>query len=216
MRDAVERLTYAPGELTEHYLRTSEADYTFSNRGSGTRAICLALHIGRNARVTGADEVDFDAATSAPMAVMHVGPRATVARSITTVEGLSRETAVEDLSSERLATLTASSDLAAADKAIALEALTRLRQLEDTRKAKLRAASDLDSIEKELGRLREDMKALGGDHGGAAPPEFVKRLLSAEERHGALRTEGERLDAEEKTRDEAVRASLARLSPAGG
>ena len=215
VRDAVERLTYAPGELTEHYLRTSEADYTFGNRGGTPRAICLALHIGRNAKVTGADEVDFDAATSTPMAVMHVGPRATVARSITTVEGLSRETAVEDLSSDRLATLTASPELADADKAIALEALTRLRQLEDTRRAKLRAAGDLDSIEKELGRLREDMKALGGDRGGAAPPEFVKRLLSAEERHGALRTEGERLEAEEKTRDEAVRASLARLSPGG-
>ena len=212
VRETTQRLTYARGRLVEHFLRTTDAAYAFENRSSARRAVYLALHIDRNARVTGADEVDFDAATSTPLAVVGVAPKTTLERAIVTVEGLAREVAIADLQGDALAKLATALDLALNDRTVAAEALTRQRALDETRRARARATADLDAIEKQLERLREDAKAVGSDRGAVAPPEFVRRLLASEERHTALRADIERLAGEEKSRAEAVESSLKKLA----
>jgi len=212
-RDAVQRLTVRRSVLEQHFLRTVETSYTFENRGATAREVCLVLHVGRYTRVTGADAVDFDTASATPMAVVRVGPRASIDRTITTVEGLDATQPLNKVRTDDLAPLVASPDLPAAEKAIAAEALARQRQLEDTRSAKEHVAAQVVASDKELERLREDMKALGGERGGAAPAEFVKRLLAAEERRAALHAEDERLAAEEDARARAVGETLARLPP---
>lgn len=209
--DATERLTYARGTLVEHFLRTLDTSYSFENRSARPRAVYLVLHIGRNAKVTGADEVDFDSASATPVAVVRVGGRVKVAREIVTVEGLSREVSLAALTSEQLAKLAASPALAARDKAVAADAVARQKELEDTRRAKKQAIEEVAAIEKELARLREDSKALGGERGAAPPAEFVKRILAAEDRHAALRKQLDALEVTEKARVENVGASLAKL-----
>jgi hypothetical protein len=209
--DATERLTYQNGKLLEHFRRTTDATYVFENRSGRARAVYLTLPLGTNAQVTGADEMDFDAVTSTPIAITRVGPKARLEREIVTTEGLASWIAIEALTTEKLATVAASPHLAAADRAIANEAHVRQGELEETRRARTHATEDLTTIERELERLREDAKAVGGERGAATPPELVRRLLSAEDRHAAARKHLGELETEEKTRTESVRSTLARL-----
>jgi hypothetical protein len=211
-RQVSERLTYeSPGTLLVHYLQTSDTTYSFENRSGRPRAVYLALHLDRNAKVTGADAVDFDASTSTPAAVVHVDAKAKIEREIVSVEGLTRRMPVASLTAEELAKIAASTELAASDRILAVEALSGQKELEATRHAKKQADGDLAAIEKELARLREDTKALGSDRGAPPPAEFVKRLLAAEDRHATLRKRMDALDLEEKARAERVNASLSKL-----
>jgi hypothetical protein len=209
--DATERLTFDAGTLVEHFLRTTDATYAFESRSGHPRAVYVAMHIDRNAKLTGADAVDYDAASSTPLAVLRVAAGKRIERAIVSVEGLSRRLALASLTAEGLATIAASSELAAGDRAIATEALARQRQLEETRKAQKQANVDLAADEKELARLREDTKALGGERGAAPPAEFVKRILAAEDRHAAARKQLEALEVEEKTRAKNVATALGKL-----
>jgi len=209
--DSTERLTFGGGVLLEHFLRTTDTMYVFENRGGHGRAVYLTLPLGRNAKVTGADEIDFDGATSTPVAITRMGARARVEREVVTVEGLAAGIPFEDITVEKLAKMAASPNLAAGDKAIAAEAVTRESELGETKRAETQASGELVAIEKELERLREDAKAVGGERGAATPPEFVKRLLAAEDRHAAARKRLDGLETEAKERAERVRATLAKL-----
>jgi hypothetical protein len=208
--DATERLTFAEGTLVEHFLRTTDTMYRFENRSGRPRAIYLTLPLGTNAKVTGADAVDFDAATSTPVAITHIGPRARFEREVVTVEGRASSVRLDRITSEELAKVTASSQLAAPDRTVATEALARQRELEETKHDRTSATEELSAIQKELERLREDAKAVG-EQGAAAPPEFAKRLLAAEDRHAAARKHLDDLAGQEKTRTENVRTVLAKL-----
>ena len=208
--DATERLTFAEGTLVEHFLRTTDTMYRFENRSGRPRAIYLTLPLGTNAKVTGADAVDFDAATSTPVAITRIGPKTRFEREIVTVEGKASSLGLDRITSEKLAKLTAAPQLAAADRTVATEALARQRELEETRHDRAGATEELSAIEKELARLREDAKAVG-EQGAAAPPEFAKRLLAAEDRHAAARRRLDDLAGQEKTRKESVRTALAKL-----
>jgi hypothetical protein len=206
-----ERLTYAGGVLVEHFRRTTDTTYAFENRSGHASAVYLTLHLGTNAKVTGADAIDFDSATSTPLAVTRMGPKARFEREIVTVEGLASAVALESLSAERLSKVAASPRLAAADRAIATDALARQEELEETRRARSRATEDLAAIEKELERLREDAKAVGGERGAATAPEFVRRLLAAEDRHASARKRLDELETEDKARVEMLRSTLEKL-----
>lgn len=205
------RATFANGQLVEHFLRTTEATYAVENRSGRPRAVFVALHIDSNAKVTGADELDFDVATRTPIAIFRMAQRQRVDKPVTIVEGLARATAVTALTSARLGEMTASAELAAPDKAILLDALARQKELEESQKALKTAKDDIAAIERELARLREDAKAIGGDRAAAAPGPFVQRLLGAEDRHAAAKKRADALDEEVKARAERVRTILAKL-----
>jgi hypothetical protein len=209
--EAPQRLTWERGALVEHYLRTVRSTCAFVNRTVRPRAVYLGLAIQANARVTGADAVDYDAVTSTPVAIVRVDARGRVEREIATVEGLSRSLGLDDLTSEALARLVAAPTLAPSDRGVATEALAREKELEQTRNARKTASEEVDAIEKELERLRDDAKALGGEH-GAPPAELGRRLLSTEDRYASARKRVDALEIEEKARTDRIAAVLARLA----
>jgi hypothetical protein len=209
--EAPERLTFEQGGLIEHFVRTTTATYSLENRSGRPRAIYVTMPIDKNAKITGADTVDYDTASSTPLAVFRAGAGVRAERDVVSVEGLSRRLELNVLQADRLAEIAGSPRLAAADKAIALDGLKRLRELEETHQAKDDATASLEAIEKELERLREDAKAVGGERGGAPAAELVKRLLAAEDRHAAIRKRLDALDIEEKGRTATLTAALARL-----
>jgi hypothetical protein len=209
------RATFANDHLVEHFLRTTDATYGVENRSGRPRAVYVALRVDHNAKVTGADEVDFDAASSTPVAIFRVAQRQRVEKPLTIVEGLTRAMPVTSLTAARLTELASSPDLAAADKAIVVEAIARQKELEETQRALKSAKDDLLAIDKELARLREDVKALGGDRAGAGAAQsgpFVQRLLAAEDKHTAAKKKIDLLEEELKARAERVRTTLAKLT----
>jgi hypothetical protein len=170
------------------------------------------MHFDRNAKITGAEELDFDAASQLPVAVFRLAQRQQIERPLTIVEGLARSMTIASLTSTRLTEILASPELAAADKAVLGEALARQKELEAALRSLDVARADLAAIEKELARLREDAKALGGDRAAAQQGPLVKRLLDAEDRHALAKKKIDTLVDDTKARAEAVRTNLAKLA----
>lgn len=210
LTDKVQRLTFSQGNLIEHYLRTTDTTWHVENRSGLPRAVYVTLGIGRNATVTGADSVDYDTQSARPLIVFRMGPRKTVERKVKTVEGLSRSFGRDDRpAAKRLVELGALQDLPAGERSIANEAATRQKEVEDTRAELATAREEMTRIEKDLMRYRDDAKAVGEKGGGAQP--LVTRIVTAEDKVGALRKRIDGLEKDLTKRNEAVRLVLARL-----
>jgi hypothetical protein len=208
--EKVQRLTFAADRLTEHFLRTTDAAWRLENRSGQPRSVYVALALSSNATLTGADAVDYDAESAAPLVVFELPARTTRERRLTSVEGLSRTLGDDERSSKRLAELGALPDLTPADKAAANEASARQKDLEDTRAELATGREEMARVEKDLARLRDDAKAVG-DRGTLAQP-LVTRIVAAEDKVGALRKRLDALEKEAHKRAEAVRQVLSRLA----
>jgi hypothetical protein len=208
------RVTFEHDTLSLHYLRRTDLTYSIENRGGRGRAVYLALQVVKNATVTGADAVDYDETAAQPVAVFDLAARTKVERSLRTEEGLVRHTALGHLTAAGLKELLAKKSLPSKTGQILVDAMARQEELERTRREidKNRAASA--ELQGDIGRLREHLKAAGGDKAGAGAGAgagvLVKRILAAEDRLTALRRALESLEADVKRRQEAVRAVLTR------
>lgn len=206
----VQRVTFRGSQLREHFLRTTDVEWSIENRSGQARAVYLALSRDRNATVAGGDGADYDTESGKPLVVFKVPSKQTVTRKVTSVEGLSRATAFDALSSARLAELGKTPGLDAHDKALVVEASQRDKELEDTRGQLGEAREEMSRLEKDLARLRDDAKAIG-DRGALAQP-LVTRIVAAEDKVGVVRARVDALEKEEKKRSDAVRDVLSRLS----
>jgi hypothetical protein len=199
--------------LEEHYLRTSDFTYSIENRSGHPERVVLAMSINRNATLTGPDQVDYDEASSRPLAVFEVDARKTVERKAHAVEGLQRVTPFAALTAARVTEMAASPSLEAADRAAATEAAARLREGEDDAKAEAQTKAEIADLQKDLERVREEMRALSGERAGGAPQvnPFTARLVAAEDKLTALRKKLDGLQNDGKAKSEAAQAALARL-----
>jgi hypothetical protein len=215
-REEVKRLTFSGGRLVEHFLRHTDTAYEIENRSAQGRRVYLALGIGQNAKVSGADRIDYDTVAGRPMAVLQVPGRRRTERALAMVEGLSRSMPVERLSAAWLAERAALAGLPAAERAAAGEAAARAREMEAAQRERDRLKGEVGKIEEDLKRWREDLKALGGQtgpgagHGQVAAP-FVKRILEAEDRLAGLRDKAAQEEQNSKGRRDAMVAVLDRL-----
>jgi hypothetical protein len=197
--------------LEEHYLRTSDFTYAIENRSGRPRSVMLAMSLDHNATLTGPDSVDFDTATSRPLAVFALEPRKSVERKAHAVEGLVRTTAFASLTAARLTEIAASASLEAPDRAAATAAAARLGEAEEDAKAATQTKADIAEVEKDLQRLRDHMKALSGEHPAGAANPFAARVLAAEDRLTALRKKLDGLEVDAKAKGEAAQSALGKL-----
>jgi hypothetical protein len=199
--------------LEEHYLRTSDFVYEIENRSGRPRSVVLAMALDRNATLTGPDSVDFDVASSRPLAVFAMDARRKVERRAHSVEGLVQKLAFSTLTATGLTEMATAASLQASDRAAVTEAAARLREAEDDAKAAGQAKADIAEVQKDLERLREHMKALSGERpaGGAPANPFAARVLAAEDKLTALRKKVDALEADGKVKSEAAQAALSRL-----
>jgi hypothetical protein len=208
------RVTFQHDTLSLHYLKRTDHTYEIENRGGRARAVHLALQVVKNATVTGADAVDYDESAAQPVAVFNVAARRKVERAIRTEEGLVRHTSLAGLTAVGLRTLAAKATLPARSAAVLGEAAARQEELERTRRDIEKNKAAAAELQGDIGRLREHLRAAGGDKGagaaaGAGP--LVQRILAAEDKLSGLRRAGEALGADVKRRQDAVRAALVRL-----
>lgn len=207
--EAPQRLTFADGILHEHFLRTTVSSWTLENRSGSARAIYVSLALDRNATLTGADAIDYDAQSSKPLALFRLPAGQRANKKTTSLEGLSRATRIGDLTSKRLGELAATATLAANDKAIAVEVTPKIKDIEDLRLHLVEARAELALQEKDLVRLREDAKAIG-DKGPAAAP-IVTRMIAAEDRIGVVRKRIDDMEKDEKAKLTALALTLGKL-----
>jgi hypothetical protein len=194
----------APGAIVEHFLRTSDWTVVLENRSGRLKDVYVGLSLDPNATVSGADSLDYDMQKSRPMAVYHVGAKSKAQHKMHAVEGLERRLPLSSLSADRLAQIATGLEPAEAARLTAVE--KRQKDLEAVRDRIAKAKDAVKQAETDLARLREDLKAAGGDAGHAAAP-LVARVLRAEDKLAAQRQVVETLGAEEKTRADAVLAA---------
>ena len=203
----------AAERLDEHYLRTSDVTYVVENRSGRARRVILKTDLSANAELKGADSVDFDQDSGHPLAVIDVPAHKKVERPIHSVEGLVRASSLSSLTAAHLTELAASPSLEPADKTIAAEGAARLREAEEDAKSIATTKEDLAQLEKDLERLREEMKAFNGEHSaaGARDNPFAARVLASEDKLGALRKKLESAETDQKGKIATTAATLARL-----
>ncbi len=218
-KEESKRLTFAKDRLEEHFLATSKLGWELENRGGAARTFYVGLAADRNATVTGTDRVDFDEATSRPVVVFDAPPKSKTLRSFVVVEGLSRSTSIDGLTGKLVRDLLQKTTLPPAEVNVLRDAESRIRALE-AEHAKATAADKVAAtVETDLARLREDLKALGGGEkgagagGGTAAAPLVKRLIDAEDRLDASRKNKEAAAQELERKREAVREALSKLGP---
>lgn len=208
------RLAFAHGRLEEHFLRRARVTWELENRGNAARAFYVGLAVDRNAAITGADALDYDEEHRRPVLVFRLPAKQKVVRSFDVTEGLSRSTAFESLGEKQLRELAARASLPAAEAAIAGEAAGKSKDVEAAQRAVEAARREITAIEADVARLREHLKALGGDKGGgagsAAAP-LVKRLLDAEDKLAAATKRRDALDKDRAAKLDALRAVLGKL-----
>ncbi|HSO32015.1 MAG TPA: hypothetical protein VLT33_05850 [Labilithrix sp.] len=216
-KEESKRLTFSVDRLEEHFLATSSLTWELENRGGVARTFYVALAADRNATVTGADRVDFDETSSRPIVVFDAPPKSKAPRKLAVVEGLSRSTPIDGLTGKLVHDLLQKATLPAAELAILTQAEPRVRALEAERAKTAEADKVSATVQKDLERLREHMKALGGGEkgggAGTAAAPLVKRVLEAEDRLEAARRNKEAAAKELDTKRDAVREVLGKLRP---
>lgn len=211
-QDATQRVVFRAPSLEEHYLRTSTADYVVKNDAGKPRHVAIALHIANNARVDGADRVDYDASQSLPLAIVDVSPKRTVSRNLTTKEGLVRRTTVEGLDAAKLEKLSRETAMSAFEKQVLADAALKAKPLVDARAARKKAQDDVLRAEADLGKLRENLKTLTTEKDKTHP--FVTRVVAAEDALARQKLALEALAKDEKKATEELTKILDKLAPA--
>jgi hypothetical protein len=214
-REESKRLTFEDDALEEHFLRTTDTSWEVENRAGATRTFYVALSVDRNAKVTGADRLDFDEASSSPIVVFEAKPKQKNTRSLSIVEGLSRSLRLDGLTEKVVRALLLKPTIPAPELAVLQRALPRVEALEAGLAAVAAADRATEVAQQDLERLREDLKALGGSAAGgtgtvAAP--LVKRMTEAEDQVGTARRNKEAATKTLDERREQLRAALQKLA----
>ena len=212
-REEPQRLTFDGNTLEEHFLRRRDALYRVENRAGQARTLYVQLGLSQNAQVQGADRLDYDTDRASPIAIFEVPPQSRTERPVSTVEGLVTRTAWRSLAAARLQQLSTQNTIPAAERGILGEAAARQRELEDAAKELERSRVEIKKTEKDLERLREHLKALGGakDTSGPEGSPLVRRILEAEDRLTALNKKLDTLEGDQERRRDAVKKALERL-----
>ena len=208
--DEPQHITFAGGQLVEHFLRTTSFTFDLENRSGRTRSLFVELPIVTNAKVEGADRLEFDSKRARPVAIFSLPPTSSAkpaVRPVKLVEGLVLGATLTQLTARSLEKLAA--DLKGDDARAATEIWHRVQEIEQTHDKEVAAATSIATTEKDLERWRETLKAAGGDHGASAA--LVQRVVRLEDQLTALRKQEETLKAERQTRTNAAEAALQKL-----
>lgn len=207
-------MTYEGGQLVERRLQALDLTLALTNRSGRPRKAVVNLDIGRDAEIEGAPELDFDERTGTPLVIVALAADSDVEHTMR-VRMMTRSAhALAELKPKQLSAL--------ANEA-GPDAAKTLRLAVDKLEARQRSQAhvvDLDhekaELELELGRLRQDLAAIGqAGRGGASARKLGEQVLLAEARLVELR----QLRGGELRRIEALdrefREVLAALDPGG-
>ena len=202
------------GALEEHYLRSSESTWVVENRSGVPRQVLVGLHLVNNARVEGADLVDHDPETRAPLAAFDLKARTRMERAMKFEEGMERRTELAGITTARLTQLAAMTSVPESQRTVAADAAAKSKVVDETLKTREKTSSEISKIDGDLDRVRKHLTALGGEKAAAAANPFVQRILALEDKLTAARARLEGLDTALDDQRKAVRDALARLRSA--
>jgi len=209
-----QRVLFVDDAFIEHFVSTTTVTMDLVNRSAQPRHVHIEVTASSNSSIEGADRLDFDVDREHPLALFEVAPNATIAaRKIVIVQGLSRTTSFDDITPGLLERLVVSPVVPEAERRAIELAVARLKVQTSAKVASDRVTSDIETIEKDIERLRGHVEAASGKGGEGNPGRLVDRLLELEERLDARRKDLQAANTELDARKESTRSALAELKP---
>lgn len=198
--------------LQTHYVDVTTHTLELENRGGQERVVCIPVRTGRNARLTGADELDFEPGSERPVAMFRVPARTRLSRQMVVELAAMRSEAGDSLASSQLEKVVASSRLEDADRKVLIEAIAKVKEVEAAGEERSKVEQEEAEVQGDLERFREHLKAASGDKGGPGGVNpFAQRIIAAEDKLSALRKRKQAIEAEQTQRRQLVRATLRKL-----
>jgi hypothetical protein len=190
--------------IVERYVLESEIRLHLENRSGRARRVYVALDVPRHAELHADEgiELDFDLATDTPLVAAWVEPGAGADHELRAKSAQVR--GHHDLDPASLAALRERPGVPAAQRQILATAIEHARRQHERLDAADRNDAEVDALQADLARLREDLAALGQARvRSRARNSLTRDLLKKEDRIDALRAQTAAL------RDEAARARRA-------
>jgi hypothetical protein len=160
-------------------VRVSEQRLDIENHAAAARAVGYVLSgVVTNAKVEGADELDYDAKNGAAIAFVTAPSRATLKRTLRITEARASTTALETLTKASVEALATTVSLPAAERAILRAALPRVAALEAAEQAVHELERRNGELDTDLTRNQEHLAAASSGEGGANP--IATRIVSLE------------------------------------
>ena len=210
--ERVERLEFEDDRLIEHFVRHHASHHVLENRSADPRLAYVVLEIVSNARVAGADELDFDQDQARPLAVFRVLPRQKSERKLVIDQALQRSHPIEKLDAMELTRLSNAPMLPEEQRKLFGSAKQLLELVAKHERGRLGAESEIGRIELDLKRVREHLQALGDKSGTAAGNNpIVARLIGLENRLSAARERSADLAAQKEQDLARARRELEKL-----
>lgn len=204
--ETVRWLRWSPetAEIQESFVAETEIRLHLQNRSGRARRVYVALDVPRNAELRGDDglELDFDLATGTPLAAtaLEAGAEADHELHAKTF-GWRRH---DDLGAASLTKLRAREGVPQAQREVLGTAIGHARSQTELLAVAERKEAAVTELQDDLGRLREDLEALGRVRSRARNA-LTRELLDKEARIDQLRAEAAAL------RDDAARARRAKV-----
>lgn len=212
--DVPQRLMYRDDRLQEHVLRTTTLVIDLVNRSGQARHVHVEVPVGTNAKIEGADRIDFDLDRGRPLAIFELAPSARMeGRTVVVVEGLRTSTDFDALGEDRLERLAVAATLGEAERSTMKTALAHLREQQAAQAEVGRLEAELKVIEADIERLRGHLTAMGGGEGAAEKNPVIERLLATEDGLQAKRKELKAASSILEQRTTVTREGLAALAP---
>jgi hypothetical protein len=210
----IRKLTFEQGVLEEHYLRTRERKVALVNRSTARKTVAYALtETVNNARVTGADALDYDAGTSTPLALFELEPRARLERKVVIVEAMQDRARVSELQLETIDRALKAPVLDAAARSALTAAAVHVKGLELERVRLARLNGEISHIDEDLARYREHLKAAGSSGGPRADP-LTRRIVELEAQRARARDDIDAVSARLQSLGDAAARELTGLNAA--
>jgi hypothetical protein len=176
------------GLIEEHYVEVSEYHLSLRNDGATARTVAWSLaELVHNAKVEGADELDFDDGSEEPLALFAVPSRKTIERTLHVTEGKATWFSIHDLSRETAQRLSNEPRLAASTRAAFKGAMPQIEALNSARERRDAIEERRHDLQDDLERNREHLQAAEGSAGGANP--IAIRIVELEKAQDAARSD---------------------------
>jgi hypothetical protein len=169
----------ASKRLSEHYVQISERALTLQNHGRLPRTAAYVLSdVVQNAKVEGADELDYDDRAGQALALIGVSGPGKVARTLRITEGRTTSTALSDLTTALVARLGAAESLPPSDRTALKAAAPLVTALEQAGAAVREEQRRQSEVEQDLARNRQHLQAMQSSTPAANP--IATRIVALE------------------------------------
>jgi len=141
--------------------------------------------VGTNAKVEGADELDYDPSAGHAIAFLTVPSRQNMRRTLRVTEARSTATALSALTMDAVTRLSTSESLPASERAILKAALPSVLALTETEKVAHELEQHESELDADLQRNRQHLQAMQASPGGSNP--IATRIVALEQARDATR-----------------------------